>query len=84
MIKKEIIDSFKINEKDVGSSQVQIALLTSKILHLSGHSKVHKKDKHSNRGLIMAISNRKKLLAYLKRKNESQYKEIIAKLGLRK
>jgi small subunit ribosomal protein S15 len=53
-------------------------------LHLSEHSKVHKKDKHSNRGLIMAISTRKKLLTYLKRTNETHYKEVLAKLGLRK
>lgn len=82
--KQEILNQFKINEKDTGSAQVQIALLTGKILHLSEHAKVHKKDNHSKRGLVLAVSARKKLLSYLKRKDEGGYHILIEKLGLRK
>lgn len=84
MEKKDIIKNHKISEKDTGSAPVQIALLTSKILHLSEHAKKHKKDNHSKRGLTLAVSARKKLLSYLKSSDESQYSALIAKLGLRK
>ena len=82
--KKEIIDSLKINSKDVGSSEVQIGLLSNKINHLSGHFKKNKNDKHSTRGLLKAVNQRKRLLAYLKRKNLDSYKKILEKLNLRK
>jgi small subunit ribosomal protein S15 len=82
--KKEIIDSLKINSKDVGSSEVQIGLLSNKINYLSDHFKKNKNDKHSTRGLLKAVNQRKRLLAYLKRKNLDSYKKILEKLNLRK
>ena len=82
--KKEIIDSFKIHSKDTGSPVVQIAILTEKINYLSDHFKVHKKDFHSRRGLLMMIGKRRRLLAYLKKKNPEKYQETISKLNLRK
>ena len=82
--KKEIVKGFGKNDKDTGSTEVQVALLTNKINELSEHFKIHKKDHHSRRGLLGMINNRRKLLKYLKGKNEEGYKEIIKKLGLRK
>ena len=82
--KKEIIKDFGKNNTDTGSTEVQVALLTKKINELSEHFKTHKKDHHSRRGLLGMINNRRKLLKYLKGKNEEGYKEIIKKLGLRK
>ena len=82
--KKEIVKDFGKNTKDTGSTEVQVALLTKKINELSEHFKTHKKDHHSRRGLLGMINNRRKLLKYLKGKNEEGYKEIIKKLGLRK
>ena len=82
--KKEIIDSLKINSKDVGSSEVQIGLLSEKINYLAGHFKKNKNDKHSTRGLIKAVNRRKSLLEYLKKNNSVSYKNILTKLNLRK
>ena len=82
--KKEIIKDFGKNNTDTGSTEVQVALLTKKINELSEHFKTHKKDHHSRRGLLGMINNRRKLLKYLKRKNEEGYQELIKKLGLRK
>ena len=82
--KTEIIDDFKSHTKDTGSPAVQIALLTEKINYLSSHFKVHKKDFHSRRGLLMMIGKRRRLLAYLKNKNPDKYQETISKLNLRK
>ena len=82
--KKEIIESLKINEKDVGSSEVQIGLLSKKINNLTGHFKKNKNDKHSTRGLLKAVNQRKKLLKYLKDNNPKSYKDILTKLNLRK
>ena len=82
--KKKIIDSLKINSKDVGSSEVQIGLLSEKINSLGGHFKKNKSDKHSTRGLVKAVNQRKRLLAYLKRKNPESYTKILTKLNLRK
>ena len=82
--KKEIIDSFKINSKDVGSSGVQIGLLSEKINNLTDHFKRNKNDKHSTRGLLKAVNQRKRLLQYLKDYNPESYKKVIAKLKLRK
>ena len=84
MKKKEIIDSLKINSKDVGSSEVQVGLLTDKILKLSEHFKKFKKDKHSTMGLTKSVNRRKKLLAYLKKTNADSYNKIIKQLNLRK
>lgn len=82
--KKEIVKEFGKNENDTGSTEVQVALLTKKINELSEHFKSHKKDHHSRRGLLGMINNRRKLLKYLKGKNEENYQSLIKKLGLRK
>ena len=82
--KKEIIDSLKINPKDVGSSEIQIGLLSEKINNLSDHFKRNKNDKHSTRGLLFAVNQRKRLLEYLKKNNLESYKNILTKLNLRK
>ena len=82
--KQDIISSLKINSKDVGSSEVQIGLLSQKIDNLTGHFSKNKNDKHSTRGLLKAVNQRKRLLVYLKRKNLDSYTKIIAKLNLRK
>ena len=73
-----------IHDKDTGSSEVQIALLTDKIENLSGHIKKFKKDKHSSVGLLKAVNRRKKLLDYLKKNNIESYKAVLTKLNLRK
>ena len=82
--KKEIIDSLKVNSKDVGSSEVQIGLLSEKINHLGGHFKKNKNDQHSTMGLLRAVNQRKRLLKYLKKNNSESYKNILSKLNLRK
>ena len=82
MIKK--IDELAIHEKDRGSSEIQIALLTEKIEILSKHIKKFKKDKHSSVGLLKAVNRRKKLLDYLKRNKVDSYKNVLSKLNLRK
>ena len=82
--RKEIIDSLKINPKDVGSSAVQIGLLSEKINNLTNHFKKNKNDKHSTRGLLFAVNRRKQLLEYLKSNNSESYKNILTKLKLRK
>ena len=81
---KKIIDSLKLNSKDVGSSEVQIGLLSEKIKDLSNHFKKNKNDKHSTRGLLFAVNRRKQLLEYLKSNNSESYKNILTKLKLRK
>jgi small subunit ribosomal protein S15 len=82
--KNKIIESLKINSKDVGSSEVQIGLLSDKINNLSNHFKKNKNDKHSTQGLLKAVNLRKRLLEYLKRKNPESYTKILTKLNLRK
>tara|TARA_B100000749_G_C18049532_1_gene310784 strand:- start:144 stop:404 length:261 start_codon:yes stop_codon:yes gene_type:complete len=82
--KKKIITSLKINSKDVGSSEVQIGLLSEKIESLTDHFKKNKNDKHSTRGLLFAVNQRKRLLAYLKKNNPVSYKNILTKLNLRR
>ena len=82
--KKEIVKDFGKKDTDTGSTEVQVALLTKKINELSEHFKIHKKDHHSKRGLLGMINNRRKLLKYLKSKNEEGYLGLIKKLGLRK
>ena len=81
---KKIIDSLQLNSKDVGSSEVQIGLLSEKINHLTNHFKKNKNDKHSTRGLLYAVNRRKRLLEYLKSNNSESYKNILTKLKLRK
>ena len=82
--KKKIITSLQINSKDVGSSEVQIGLLSEKINYLTDHFKKNKNDKHSTRGLLFAVNQRKRLLEYLKKNNPVSYKNILTKLNLRK
>ncbi len=82
--KLEIISKFGANEKDSGSTEVQIALLTKRILELTEHFKVHKKDHNSRRGLLKLVGQRRKLLKYLKRVNLESYRTLIKELGLRK
>lgn len=82
--KKEIIAKFGRNANDTGSSEVQVALLTDRINHLTEHLKTHKKDHHSRRGLLMMVGQRKGLLNYIKNKDIMKYRELIAELGLRK
>ena len=84
MKKKEIIESLKINSKDVGSSEVQIGLLSEKIENLSGHFSKNKNDKHSTKGLLKAVNRRKRLLEYLKKQNPESYAKVLTKLNLRK
>ena len=86
MIKKknDTIKSLAIHSKDVGSAEVQVGLLTDKITKLSEHFKKFKKDKHSTVGLTKSVNRRKKLLAYLKKKNPDSYNKVIKQLNLRK
>lgn len=82
--KGEIIGNFKLHEKDTGSSEVQIALLSERISYLTEHFKIHKKDHHSRRGLLKMVSLRRRLLDYIKKKNDAKYREIIKRLGIRR
>ena len=82
--KKEVISKFKTHDKDTGSSFVQIAVLTERINNLSVHFKSHIKDNHSRRGLLKLVSQRRKLLDYLKRENQVAYQKLIGDLELRK
>ena len=82
--KNDIIKSLAIHSKDVGSTEIQIGLLTDKITRLSDHFKNFKKDKHSTLGLTKSVNKRKKLLVYLKKKNSDSYQKVIKQLNLRK
>ncbi len=82
--KKDIIKSLATNQKDVGSTEIQIGLLTNKISKLSDHFKKFKKDKHSTLGLTKSVNKRKKLLSYLRKKNPESYQKVIKQLNLRK
>ena len=82
--KKAIVDEFGASPKDVGSSKVQIAILSKKIKILTKHLQTFKKDNSSRRGLLLMIEKRRKLLKYIKRKNNNQYLDILAKLDLRR
>ena len=81
--KKSLIDSFKQNDKDTGSAPVQIAILTERINMLTDHFKIHKKDHHSRQGLLKLVSQRRKLLEYLKRESSEDYTKILDRLNLR-
>ena len=82
--KQNIIEENRSHDKDTGSSEVQIALLTSRIAHLTEHLKTHRKDFHSRRGLLMMAARRRKLLDYLKKNDLKRYQAIVEKLGLRR
>ena len=82
--KKDIIDSHKLHDADTGSPEVQIAILTERIIYLTDHFKAHKKDHHSRRGLLKIVGKRRSLLDYLKKKDVERYRSIIEKLGIRR
>lgn len=82
--KKEIMAEYALKEGDTGSPEVQIALLTERINHLTAHGKEHPKDHHSNRGLLKMVGQRRNLLKYLQNKDVERYRALIARLGLRK
>ena len=82
--KQALIGQFKLHDKDVGSSEVQISILTERINYLTEHFKTHKKDHNSRRGLLKLVSRRRRLLDYLKRNSVNSYNEIIKKLDIRR
>ncbi len=82
--KTEVIKDYQRDDKDTGSPEVQIAVLTERIKNLTTHMNTHKKDFHSRYGLLKLVSRRRKLLKYIKKKNEEKYNEVIGKLNLRK
>jgi small subunit ribosomal protein S15 len=81
--KDKIIGTYRIHEKDTGSPEVQVAILTERIVMLTEHLKVHKKDKHSRRGLIRLVTERRRHLQYLSKHHEDRYEKVVASLGLR-
>jgi small subunit ribosomal protein S15 len=83
-IRKGIIGSYQLHEKDTGSPEVQIALLSARIEYLTEHFKTHKKDHHSRRGLLKLVGQRRRLLDYVKNKDVERYRTVIQRLGLRK
>ena len=87
MIKKEkkqnLIEEFKVHESDTGSTEVQVAILTTRIRELTDHMRIHKKDFHSRRGLLIMVGKRRKLLQYLKDRDFNRYQSLIQRLGLR-
>lgn len=82
--KQEVIKKYATKKDDTGSPEVQVAILTTRIEELSAHMQVHKKDLHSRRGLLAMVAKRRKLLDYLKRKDEKRYQELIKGLGIRR
>ncbi len=82
--KRETIERFKLHETDTGSPEVQIALLSNRISHLTEHLKIHAKDHHSRRGLLLMVGRRRRLLNYVKNKDVRRYRSIIKELGLRR
>jgi len=82
--KKQVIETYKEHEKDTGSSAVQIALITERVVTLADHFKTHRKDFQSRRGLLKLVSQRRCLLDYLKRHDKAEYEELVKKLNLRK
>lgn len=81
---QEIVQDFGTHATDTGSPEVQVALLTERINHLTGHLRVHRKDHHSRRGLLMLVGKRRRLLKYLQNQDVERYRALIAKLGLRR
>ncbi|PKM12495.1 MAG: 30S ribosomal protein S15 [Gammaproteobacteria bacterium HGW-Gammaproteobacteria-3] len=82
--KKAVVEQYRLSDTDTGSTEVQVALLTAHITHLTPHFAEHKKDHHSRRGLLRMVNQRRKLLDYLKRKDLNRYRSLIERLGLRK
>jgi small subunit ribosomal protein S15 len=82
--KQEVIQKYKQHDNDTGSPEVQIALLTSRIVYLTEHFKTHSKDHHSRRGLLKLVGQRRRLLDYLKKKSMERYRGVIGSLGIRK
>ena len=82
--KQDLIKKFARKENDTGSPEVQVAILTTRITNLSEHFKTHKKDNHSRRGLLKLVSQRRKILDYVKSKDENRYKTLIEQLGIRR
>ncbi|MEE9325855.1 MAG: 30S ribosomal protein S15 [Cocleimonas sp.] len=82
--KQAVIEEYRLSETDTGSPEVQVALLTAHIAHLTPHFAAHKKDNHSRRGLLRMVNQRRKLLDYLKKKDVTRYRTLIERLGLRK
>lgn len=82
--KQEIINNFKKHEGDTGSPEVQIAILTARIVYLTDHFKIHKKDLHSRRGLLKLVGQRRRMLDYLKSRDLDRYKKVIEQLGIRR
>ena len=82
--KSEVIEQHRTHDKDTGSPEVQVAVLTARINHLTGHLQTHKKDHHSRRGLLMMVGQRRRLLNYLKKTEVKRYRTLIEKLGIRR
>ena len=82
--KQNIIQEYRLHDNDTGSPEVQVALLTERIEYLTDHFKTHKKDHHSRRGLLKMVSRRRRLLDYVRKKDEDRYKTLIKRLGIRK
>lgn len=82
--KAELVKQYATKDADTGSAEVQVAILTERIVNLTEHFKEHKKDNHSRRGLLKLVSHRRSLLDYLKKKDESRYQSLIASLGIRR
>ena len=82
--KQELIKEYAVKDGDTGSPEVQVAVLTERIINLTDHLKTHKKDFHSRRGLLMMVGQRRRLLDYVKRKKASRYEDLIKRLGLRR
>jgi small subunit ribosomal protein S15 len=81
--KRGLIEEYRVHDKDTGSPEVQIALLTERIRYLTEHFKVHKKDHHSRRGLLKLVGQRRSLLTYLKTKRVERYRSVVERLGIR-
>lgn len=82
--KEEMIQQFKLHESDTGSPEVQVAIMTHRINYLTEHLKIHKKDHHSRRGLLILVGRRRSLLDYVKKKDVNRYRSLIERLGLRR
>jgi len=82
--KSALIQQYKTRDTDTGSPEVQIAILTNRITYLTEHFRIHKRDHHSRRGLLMMVSRRRRLLDYLRRHDEERYKAVITRLGIRR
>ena len=82
--RKEVVEQFRLHQTDTGSPEVQVALLSQRIDHLTEHFKIHVKDHHSRRGLLMLVGQRRRLLDYLKKSDYEKYQSLIHRLGIRK